>query len=127
MRDGMTPAGSTVHAPPLAIRAWLRYDVVRRVIDRLEPHRILEIGCGQGAFGARIADRFDYLGCEPDISSFEVAASRIEARGGTVINGTNETTTRLDGRCYGRDVLHEPFQFQCGDGGEQCLPGSGDR
>jgi SAM-dependent methyltransferase len=90
MRDGISPAGSSVHAPPLAIRAWLRYDVVSRAIDRLQPRRVLEIGCGQGAFGSRIAGRVDYLGVEPDQISYEVAASRIEPRGGTVINGSHE-------------------------------------
>ena len=73
--------------PPLAIRAWLRYDVVSRIIDRLQPASVLEIGCGQGAFGARLAGRVDYVGVEPDTASYEVAASRIEPRGGKVING----------------------------------------
>lgn len=75
----------------MAIRAWLRYDVVSRVIDRLHPQRVLEIGCGQGSFGARLAGRLDYLGVEPDRAAYEVAASRIEERGGTVINGNHET------------------------------------
>jgi SAM-dependent methyltransferase len=89
MRDGMPPPGSSVPAAPLAIRAWLRYDVVSRVIDRLKPARVLEIGCGQGAFGSRIADRVEYLGVEPDEISCKVARSRIEPRG-TVINGSHE-------------------------------------
>ncbi|HEU5009031.1 MAG TPA: methyltransferase domain-containing protein [Jatrophihabitantaceae bacterium] len=76
--------------PPLAIRAWLRYDLVSRVIDRLAPTDVLEIGCGQGSFGARIAERAEYLGIEPDRSSFEVARSRVEARGGRVINSTHD-------------------------------------
>jgi SAM-dependent methyltransferase len=80
----------TAPVPPLAIRAWLRYDVVSRVIDRLQPDSVLEIGCGQGAFGARLAGRVDYLGVEPDPSSYEVAAGRIGPRGGTVINGVHE-------------------------------------
>jgi SAM-dependent methyltransferase len=90
MRDGIAPAGSSVHTPPLAIRAWLRYDVVSRAIERLQPRRVLEIGCGQGAFGARLAGRVDYLGVEPDESSYAVAAARIEPRGGKVINGSHE-------------------------------------
>lgn len=76
--------------PPLAIRAWLRYDLVSRVIDRLAPTDVLEIGCGQGSFGARIAERAEYLGIEPDRSSFEVARSRVEPRGGRVINSTHD-------------------------------------
>jgi SAM-dependent methyltransferase len=73
--------------PPLAIRAWLRYDVVKRVIDRLKPGTALEIGCGQGAFGARLADEAQYLGVEPDEVSYQVACERIEPRGGKVLHG----------------------------------------
>jgi SAM-dependent methyltransferase len=76
--------------PPLAIRAWLRYDVVSRALDRIRPARVLEIGCGQGTFGARIAGRVDYLAVEPDVASYRVAAGRIEPRGGVVINGSHE-------------------------------------
>lgn len=76
--------------PPLAIRAWLRYDVVKRVIERLKPDTALEIGCGQGAFGARLALEVQYLGVEPDQGSCEVARSRIEPRGGTVLHGIHE-------------------------------------
>jgi len=90
VHDGITPAGSPTHLPPIAIRAWLRYDVVARAIERLQPRSVLEIGCGQGAFGARLAGNLDYLGVEPDASSYEVAAARIEPRGGKVINGSHE-------------------------------------
>ncbi|MDT4933305.1 MAG: hypothetical protein QOK11_1197 [Pseudonocardiales bacterium] len=76
--------------PPLAIRAWLRYDVVSRMLDRIEPTSVLEIGCGQGAFGARLAGHVDYLAVEPDPISYEIARRRIEPRGGKVINGTHE-------------------------------------
>ncbi|TQL69445.1 methyltransferase family protein [Nocardioides albertanoniae] len=80
----LTPADRPL--PPLAPRAWLRYDVVSRIIDRLSPATALEIGCGQGAFGARLATRADYLGVEPDAGSFEVAYERITCLGGTVLN-----------------------------------------
>lgn len=76
--------------PPLAIRAWLRYDVVRRAIDRLKPSTALEIGCGQGAFGARLAGDVKYLGVEPDATSYQTARGRIEPRGGTVIHGIHQ-------------------------------------
>lgn len=72
--------------PPLAIRAWLRYDVVRRVLDRLHPSTVLEIGCGQGAFGARVARRAEYLGVEPDPVSYAVAKARVPVQGGEVRN-----------------------------------------
>lgn len=78
---------TTGQLPPLSIRAWLRYDVVGRMLDRLRPATALEIGCGQGAFGARLAERADYLGVEPDDASFEVATARITPRGGRVLHG----------------------------------------
>lgn len=76
--------------PPLSIRAWLRYDTIRRILDELEPGTILEIGCGQGALGARLATRAAYTGVEPDASSFRVAKDRIESCGGKAINGTDQ-------------------------------------
>jgi SAM-dependent methyltransferase len=80
--------------PPLAVRAWLRYDLVKRVIARLRPRTALEIGCGQGAFGARLAEDVQYLGVEPDKSSYEVARSRIEPRGGQVLNGIHQVVPK---------------------------------
>jgi SAM-dependent methyltransferase len=52
----------------------------------------LEIGCGQGAFGARLARRYRYLGVEPDKTSWAVAQRRITAvSSGEVRNVTVET------------------------------------
>lgn len=82
--------GAKPPLPPLAISAWLRYDVVSRALGQLKPTTVLEIGCGQGSFGARVAAIATYLGVEPDPISYEVARSRIEPLGGTVINGTHE-------------------------------------
>jgi glycosyltransferase involved in cell wall biosynthesis len=73
--------------PPLPPRAWLRYDVVAGILDRLRPATVLEMGCGQGSFGARLADRADYLGVEPDAQAAAVARSRIVPRGGSVLLG----------------------------------------
>ncbi|MET1132872.1 MAG: class I SAM-dependent methyltransferase [Aeromicrobium sp.] len=75
--------------PPLAIRAWLRYVVVERVFQRIAPRTVLEVGCGQGAIGARLAQHSEYVAVEPDDSSYAVAASRIEPSGGTVIHGVH--------------------------------------
>jgi SAM-dependent methyltransferase len=50
---------------------------------------VLEIGAGQGSVGAELARRYDYLGLEPDTSSFEVAARRIGGAG-RVLNITLE-------------------------------------
>lgn len=85
-----TPATEMTPLPPLAIRAWLRYDVVKRVIGRLRPRTALEIGCGQGAFGARLASEVQYVAVEPDERSYAVARDRIEPRGGTVLNGIHD-------------------------------------
>lgn len=63
---------------PLAPNAWLRWDVVRRVLPR-ERVRLLEIGCGRGGFGTRLAGRYDYTGVEPDRASWAVASARVSA------------------------------------------------
>lgn len=65
--------------PPLTAGAWLRWDVVERL---LPPARtVLEIGCGQGGVGARLATRADYLGVEPDQASSATARSRMARLG----------------------------------------------
>jgi SAM-dependent methyltransferase len=62
--------------PPLTPTAWLRWDVVRRLLDGLKDvERVLEVGAGEGALGARLAQRYDYVGVEPD------PVSRARARG----------------------------------------------
>lgn len=68
----------------------MRWGVVERVISDLKPSTVLEIGCGQGSFGARLASRSDYLGVEPDETSYAVAKTRIESAGGVVLNETSD-------------------------------------
>jgi SAM-dependent methyltransferase len=60
---------------PLAANAWLRYDVIRRM---LPPGitSVLEVGCGQGAVGARLSEQYRYVGVEPDPNSYQIAAQR---------------------------------------------------
>jgi SAM-dependent methyltransferase len=65
---------------PLTPNAWLRYDVVERMLPS-GVSDVLEVGCGQGAFGARLAQRYRYLGVEPDRASWSVAEQRIRAAG----------------------------------------------
>jgi SAM-dependent methyltransferase len=78
---------STTNLPPLAANAWLRYDVVARMLPA-DARTVLEIGCGQGSVGTRIAATRDYLGVEPDPTSFAAASARITALGrGEVRNG----------------------------------------
>lgn len=81
------PPTTSQPLPALSLRASLRYDLVKRVLDRLAPRTALEIGCGQGAFGARLAERAAYVGVEPDEHSHTVARTRIEPRGGQVLHG----------------------------------------
>lgn len=75
-------------APPLTPMANLRWHVVKRALAEIRPATILEIGCGQGSAGARLAAMAPtYLGVEPDERSSSVARSRVEPLGGTVITG----------------------------------------
>ena len=75
-------------APPLSPGAALRWAVVHSQLDGLAPRRVLEVGCGLGGFGARLAARSSYLGVEPDEQSFEIARPRILSAGGEVLHGT---------------------------------------
>src|SRR6202034_4028879 len=63
------PSADVDAVAPLAPNAWLRYDVVQRMLPPDGITDVLEIGCGQGAFGARLARRYRYLGVEPDKTS----------------------------------------------------------
>jgi SAM-dependent methyltransferase len=73
--------------PPLTPNAWLRFDVVALELGRLpDVRRVLEVGAGGGAVGARLARRYDYVGLEPDPVSFSVAEQRLTGAG-TIING----------------------------------------
>lgn len=77
-------------APPLALNAWLRYDVVSRLVPGTATS-VLEIGCGAGAFAARLAVDFDYLGVEPDGTSYAAARARLADLGrGEVRHGRSD-------------------------------------
>lgn len=89
--------GSLDEIAPLSPSAWLRYDVVERAIPA-GVRSVLEVGCGRGAFGARIARRYDYLGVEPDEASFAVAKARIAAVGAGEVR--NVTTRELEDRTF---------------------------
>lgn len=75
--------------PPLTANAWLRWDVVSRLLPQ-PPLDVLEIGCGQGAAGARLARLGRYVGLEPDAESHAVARERVGAAGGEVRHGSVE-------------------------------------
>lgn len=68
-----------VTPPPLSLHAWLRYDAILRQLQRASGVlSVLELGAGQGAVGMLLARRFDYLGLEPDRTSFTTAQARFE-------------------------------------------------
>ncbi len=58
------------------------------IFRRVSPTRVLEIGCGMGGFGARLAGRYSYVGVEQDEISFRAARERIEVVGGRVLHGS---------------------------------------
>ncbi len=73
---------------PLTPNAWLRYDVITRVLPPGITD-VLEVGCGQGSLGARLTQRYRYVGVEPDQTSWAVAKRRVSAAGdGEVRNMT---------------------------------------
>lgn len=95
------PPGGINAVAPLTPNAWLRYDLVERMLPA-DVTDVLEIGCGQGSLGARLAQRYHYLGLEPDRASWEVARQRIRAAGhGEVRNITSSElgTERFDLVC----------------------------
>ncbi len=90
-------------SPPLTPNAWLRWGPIRRALRRVpRGARLLEIGTGQGAMGARLARRFDYLGVEQDADAAQLATARIGAAGGRVLVGDALSLTagqRFDAVC----------------------------
>lgn len=75
-------SGSRVRVPLLSFNAWLRFPYIRRFLDGLDAtSEIVEVGCGQGAMATYLAQRFHYLGFEPDTLSFQVTEQRLERLG----------------------------------------------
>lgn len=66
--------------PALSLGAWLRWEIVSRRLPT-DVKRVLEVGCGRGGFAVRLADRYTYLGVEPDEASATVAKRRLERFG----------------------------------------------
>ena len=61
--------------------------MIQAFLERIpDASSFLEVGCGMGALAARLVDRCEYVGYEPDATSFEVARRRVAGRG-VVING----------------------------------------
>ena len=95
----MMPTKTAVPIAPLTPRGALRWPLIKRAMKLARPTTTLEIGCGQGAMGARLADLTpSFLAVEPDPTSFEIARERIEARGGEVLNALSSDLP--DGRTF---------------------------
>jgi SAM-dependent methyltransferase len=62
--------------PRLTMSAWLRFDAIRRGLELADPSRVLEIGAGEGALGGWLAQRYEYVGVEPDARARAVAVAR---------------------------------------------------
>jgi SAM-dependent methyltransferase len=77
---GVAAPPSLDRLAPLTPNAWLRFDLVRRMIPAGVAD-VLEVGCGQGSLGVRLAARYNYLGLEPDGESCAVAKQRIALGG----------------------------------------------
>lgn len=84
-------ASSARGATPLSLSAWLRYDAIQRLLPA-NVSRVLEVGAGLGSLGALLADRFEYVGLEPDPLSYETAVRRV-GNAGRVLNATAEEFT----------------------------------
>lgn len=83
-------ATNTADLPPLTWWSTMRWDVVSRALPSAPGTAVIEMGCGMGAFGARLAERYDsYRGVEPAPESAEVARGRIEPHGGTVVDSAD--------------------------------------
>ena len=65
---------------PLTVTAWLRWDAVQPLLPATGG-RVLDIGAGTGTIGSFLADRYEYVGVEPDPISHAVASGRIGPRG----------------------------------------------
>jgi SAM-dependent methyltransferase len=72
---------------PLTPNASLRYDVISRLLPP-NIQDVLEVGCGQGAAGLRLARRYSYVGVEPDHASWSVARRRFAALGSGEVHNT---------------------------------------
>src|SRR5689334_6626750 len=64
--------------PPLSVHAWLRWAAVQRLLAGRRIEAILEIGAGQGSFGALLARRAPYLGI--DLDETALATGRVRFR-----------------------------------------------
>jgi SAM-dependent methyltransferase len=101
--------------PPLAPRALLRWETVRPLISEIEPGSILELGCGLGSVGVRLARMSNYTALEPDAESFAVASRHILPAGGQVLHGDH--TAAPTGQRYDLVCAFEVLEHIADDAG----------
>ncbi len=66
--------------PALSPNAWLRWEAVAARLPT-GARDVLEVGCGRGGAAVRLAERYRYLGVEPDPVAASVARARLESFG----------------------------------------------
>lgn len=67
--------------PPLTLGAWMRFELVwDHLMKRGVQDSVLEMGCGLGALGARLASELEYTGCEADATSRAEAEKAVSPR-----------------------------------------------
>jgi protein-L-isoaspartate O-methyltransferase len=88
MRTGSALTAPVGAVAPLTPNAWLRYDVIQRMLPP-GVGDVLEVGCGQGALGVRLAQRFDLVCAFEVLEHIEddaaALAALLAAGGGTGI------------------------------------------
>jgi SAM-dependent methyltransferase len=95
------PHQAAVPLPPLSPNGWLRWEVVSRLLPPPDPElSVLEVGCGQGGFGARLAQDYAYVGVEPDATSSSVAAQRLAEAGGRGEIRRGDLSVLADGETF---------------------------
>ena len=86
--------------PELTLNAWLRFDAIARGLRRIQPTSIVEFGTGQGAMAAWLAQRYSYVGVEPDDASRAVAQQRVAALGrGSIVDSAASVEGTFDAMC----------------------------
>lgn len=86
--------------PPMTFGAWLRHDYILGALSDLPAgSRVLEIGPGKGAMGARLARAHEYVAVEVDAVSRREARRQVEPHGGRVFATLDEVSGKFAAVC----------------------------